>query len=670
MHSEVIEVGGREIRLESGKIARQAHGAVMARMGKSAVLATVVAGGAKEGDFLPLTVDYREQFAAAGKIPGSFFRRETRQGEHEVLLSRIIDRSLRPLFPKAWRAETQVAATVYSADSGDDLHGLAILAACAALHISDIPFAGPLAGLRLSRRGQTFTAFPSRDAAGLADLDLIITGTRAGLVMVEGSAMVVPEAEVLEALERAHTLIEHMLDAMDRLREAVGKPKRSVPEVECAPLEGSYAEEIDAALAIQDKAERRGALGVLEARATEAGAAKAFAKLHKARARAGILEGRRIGGRAHDEIRAISCETGTLPACHGSSLFTRGETQALVTTTLGGQRDGQDIEGIFGMERRRFLLHYNFPGFSVGEPRRGGGPGRRELGHGALARRALIPVLPDKKDYPYSLRVVSTITESNGSSSMATVCGGALALAAAGVPLKAPVAGIAMGLVAEGERVAILSDILGDEDHLGDMDFKVAGTAEGITAIQLDNKLGSLSTELLGRALEQAAVGRRHILGEMAAALEASDTPAHVPRMRRVRVHPSKVGAVIGKGGSVLQGIQSRTGAKIEVSNDGQVSILGKDEGSANAAVREVQAISMELKKGGLYLGKVTSVKDFGAFVRIAEHEGLVHVSELPEQVSASQELLVRVLGADDRGRLKLSRKAAMDSSPLEALNA
>lgn len=627
VHIETARVGDVEIELETGRIARQAHGAVVVRAGRALLLGTVV--GAEhdpEAPFFPLTVDYREKMAAAARIPGNFFRRETRQSGREILISRLVDRTLRPLFAKGFRGRTQVAVTVYSAEESADLEGLALVAAAAAVHLSDLPFHGPVAGCRLVCRDAGFVSFPAPALADGADLDLVLSGNRAGLVMAEGSARQVPEALLLDALDAAAQHRAPLLDAMDRLREVAGRPRRAAPAPEPDPVVNAE--------------------------------------------RALMLAGERADGRGPSDVRAISAETGLLAGSHGSALFTRGDTQALVTTTLGGNREAQDVESLWGNQRERFLLHYNFPSFAVGEARPDRGPGRREIGHGHLARRALKAVLPSKAVWPYTTRVVSDITESDGSSSMATVCGGCLAMLDAGVPLEAPVAGIAMGLVSDGERHVILTDIRGAEDHIGDMDFKLAGTADGITAFQLDNKLGAISREVLTAALDQAAVARREVLAAMQPAVDALAARTGHARLRaRVRIPQSRIGQLIGPGGRNLQSIQQRTGARIDVSDDGTVLILGSDEASTRDAVKAVESVALELKKGSVYLGEVVSVKAFGVFVRIADHEALVHTSEGGEGHEVGAELLVRVLGADSKGRLKLSAKAAANASRDEAVN-
>ncbi len=694
--TETFRVGDETLTLETGRIARQAHGAVVLRHKKTMILATVVcAHGRRTADFFPLTVDYREKLAASGVIPGNYFKREGRITEREILTSRLIDRTLRPLFPKGFQSETQIAVTVYSADPASDLEGMGIIAAAAALQVSDVPFEGPVAGLTLIRRGNRFKPLPSPAEANLADVDvnLVISQSRAGVVMLEGSALSVPDEVLCEALEASAKFLEPVLTAIEKLQSAIGKEKKPyevpvidpevtelVAKLSTEPLTKAFQEPGKHARyqLIEDAYQALLANPEVEGKPVDM-LESAFGKLKKHVARAGILSGRRMDGRTLEEVRPIDCECGILPACHGSALFTRGETQALVTATLGGTRDAAEVETLWGTESETFLLHYNFPPFSVGEVRASKGVGRREYGHGNLAKRAIKGVLPSQKDYPYTVRVCSDITESNGSSSMATVCGGCLALLSAGVPLREPVAGIAMGLIGEGDQVAILTDILGDEDHLGDMDFKVCGPANGITAVQMDNKLGSLPRELFERALAQAGRGRRHILGIMAGAIETLNgkTPDHAPRNMTVQITPSRIGQLIGPGGRTLQAIQAKTGAKIEVQPDGSVVVMGKNEASARDAVRAIQEISIELVQGGLYLADVVSIKDFGAFVRIAEHEAMIHISDLAEGrvesvssvLKVGQRILVKVMGADEKGRLQLSRKAALNESELSALN-
>ncbi len=691
MHTEEIRIGEASLVLETGRIARQAHGALVVRHGRSFVLGTVVGADrpSGEGDFFPLTVEYRERLAAGGRIPGAYGRREGRITDREVLTSRLIDRTLRPLFPKGFTHEVQVQVTVFSADAESDLESLGLIAAAGAVHLSDLPFRGPVAGLRIVRRDKRFVALPAAAERPLGHLDFVVAGSRDGVVMVEGAADRIGDEEVIEALDAAAGELAPLLDAFDRLRERAGRPKRAFAPEAPPPLLAEAVREvadalIHAALAHDDKTARRRALAEGEALVlgTVEGDPKAIAALYEAEvkrvARQRILDGKRIGGRAHDRVRDIAIDVGLLRANHGSALFTRGETQALVSATLGTRRDVADVETVLGMVQERFLLHYNFPAFSVGEVRAAKGPGRREIGHGHLALRALAAVMPDHKAYPYTVRVVSDITESNGSSSMATVCGGCLALIDAGVPIREPVAGIAMGLIREGDRTAILSDILGDEDHLGDMDFKVAGTAHGITAVQMDNKLGSLPREVLARALAQAGDGRRHILEVMRAAIQAAGESTEPSLHTQLRVNPSRIGAIIGSGGSTIREIQEATRTKIDVHDDGFVMVFGTDERGTREATRRIQKLALELKKDGLYVGEVVSIKEFGCFVRIADHEGLVHVSELDDKrvesvesvVQQGQEILVRVLGADERGRLKLSRRAALGESRDAAINA
>lgn len=669
MQHQTFSIGETEISLITGRMARQAHGAVELHQGRTRLLATVVATpGAGEADFLPLTVDYRERAAAAGRIPGNFFRRETRPGTAETLTSRLIDRALRPLFPKGFTAEVQVEVTVHSAEPEADLAGLALMAAGAAVHLSDLPFAGPLAGLTLARRNQQLAPLVGEAGQASADLILSVAATPAGPVMIEGEGHEIAEAQVIAALQAGIDALAPAWAAMDALRAAAGRTKRAFEGP--APIpdpDPALAARIAAALQ-GDKHTRAAARAALLAEVDDP--APRTAQIRKV-VRQNALDGVRLDGRDATTIRPIETLLAPLPACHGSALFTRGETQVLASATLGSQREGQDVDRLFGMTRQRFLLHYNFPAFSVGEVRRGRpGPGRRELGHGNLARRALAPMMPATSRYPYTVRVLADVTESNGSSSMATVCAGTLAMLSAGVPLVRPVAGVALGLVVEGDRHRVLSDILGDEDHLGDMDFKVAGTTEGITAIQLDNKLGALPPALLAEALEQARLGRLHILDKMAPAIEAAqrEVPDHVPRYEKRKVHKSQIGRVIGPGGKHLHALQSKTGAKIEVNQDGTVIIMGRDRASTRAAVRAIEAISIELKTGGVYRGEVRTIKDFGVFVRIADHDGLVHQSQLHGASPAvGDAFLVRVLGADDRGRLKLAH--AHDASELDALN-
>ncbi|MCB9527336.1 MAG: S1 RNA-binding domain-containing protein [Myxococcales bacterium] len=618
MQIETARIADEIVTFETGRIARRAAGAVVLRHRETFILATIATGPARpDEDFLPLTVDYRERRSAVGRIPSNFFRRETRPEPDEILTSRLIDRALRPLFAPGWRATVQIDVTVHGADPASDLPGLALTAAAAAAHVSGLPFAGPVAGLRVLSRGGALVPFAAVTDTAPAELELMVAGGRRGPVMIEGEAAAAPTDAVVAAIEAALGALSPLLDAIERLGASAGRERMAWP---AAPKPDP--------------------------------------------ARAALLAGERADGRAPEAVRPITIETGLIAAAHGSVLFTRGETQALVTATLGGAREGQDTEGLFGSQRERCLLHYNFPGFAVGEARAVRGPGRRELGHGRLARRALAAVLPDEAAWPYVARVVSDITESNGSSSMATVCGAALALIAAGVPLRAPVAGIAMGLVREGEQAVILTDLSGDEDHVGDMDLKVAGTADGITAIQLDTKPGELPLSVIAAALDQAATARRVILDAMETAIAGLvEPPRFAPRHAVLRIEAGRVGQVIGSGGRNLAAVQARTGTRIDVSRDGVTLILGGTPEGVAEARAAIEGVAVELVKGGLYRARVRAVRDYGLLVRIGDHDGLVHVSEWGEGDHKARgegdELVVRVLGADKRGRLVLSHKAA-----------
>ncbi len=674
MHAVEFDLDGLTIRLETGQLATRAHGAVMVRCGLAAALATVVRAPGEPGlDYLPLAVDYRERQAAAGRIPGNYLRRETRQAEHEILISRLIDRSARPLFAGDLTDRVQVTVTLYSDDPSVDRATLALLAAGAALHISPLPFAGPLAGARVTRT-ENGTLTLARGGDGQYAQDLLLSGTEAGLVMVEGFAALVADAALIETVDHTVSALAPALDAMQHLRAAVGLGAREAQALkrDAAPPAPDAA--IAEALRAPTRAARQAALAALPQAAEPGFAARVAQTL-----RAELHAGRRPGGRRPDQVRPIDAVCGVLPSNHGSAVFTRGDTQALVSATIGSQRDGQDLETLDGHTRRRFLLHYNFPAFSVGEVGPNRGPGRRELGHGELARRALRPALPSRSEYAYPLRVVSDILSADGSSSMATVCGATLALRHAGVPLRADIAGVAMGALRRGSDWLILTDISGDEDHQGDLDFKVTGTADAVSAFQLDNKAGAVPLAVLTEALAAAQVARAHILAEMGPALTAAvEAPSdHAPRTRTVHVPSDRVGALIGTGGKHLQSIQSKTGTRLDVSDDGTVVIQGPDDEALAAAARLVSAVSLELRKGGVYRGEVTQTKDFGAFVRVGPHEALVHKSELvasgsPDPatvVSPGDAVTVRVLGADSRGRLKLSIKAALGADPSEILN-
>ena len=682
-HRTTARITGTEVVFETGRIARQAQGAVLVRCGDNVVLATVTAAmTAKPGqDFFPLTVEYREKFSAAGRVPGGYGRREGRISDHEVLVSRLIDRTLRSLFPDEWKAEVQVQVQVFSAEPSSDLESLAMLAACAALHVSPVPAKGPAGGLGIHRVHGQWVAFAGRAQRELADLEFSVGVGPDGLVMLEGQAEEVAEDDAVAAIAQATDWIRRCHRAIDELRTLGGKPKWDLPAPPTLQeLPADVRTALQAALRVPGKAERRAAVAAAEAgwlaalpSDQQAAAKAAFGSAQWTETRELALGGGvRLDGRTTTQIRPIWSEVGLLPRAHGSALFTRGETQAIVTCTLGSPDDAQRLDGL-GDESGssdRFLLHYNFPPYSVGEIKPLRGPGRREIGHGSLARRGLRPMLPDGPTFPYTIRVESEITESNGSSSMATVCGGTMAMLHAGVPLRRMVAGIAMGLISDGTRHAVLSDILGDEDHLGDMDFKVVGTEVGITAIQLDNKLGGLPDEVLAQAFAQARTGRLHILAEMKKTIAAPAEPSRfVPRAMRLSIMPDAVGALIGARGANIKAITESTGAKVTVGDDGEVLVYATDQVSAQRARVLVQRSAGVLKVGRCYRGTVTGVKDFGAFVKInAVNEGLVPIEELdrvPVRAASDiaregEEMIVAVLGADDRGRLRLSRRQAL----------
>jgi polyribonucleotide nucleotidyltransferase len=681
MWRESMTIGRRRIALETGRIARQAESAVVVRDGGTVLLVAV--GAAREGrpglDFLPLTVEYREKFSAAGRYPGGYRKREGRISDHEILSSRLIDRTIRPLFPKGFTVETQVLATVLSYDPDSDPEVLAISGAAAALHRSGLVWAGPVAGVRVARVDGTLVAMPTAAERERASLDLVVSAGPSGLVMVEGRAAEASEAEVVEALLFAQEAVRPACELIEAMRAATGEEKRQFspgappPEL-VAQVSVLASEPLREAVRVAEKRERRARIAAVResvrAALASAGAPPADVDqagdildrlLHDLVRDRVLAEGRRLDGRGLADIRPISGEVGWLPAVHGSSLFTRGETQALVVCTLGTGQDEQAVEDLAGEHSERFLLHYSFPPYSVGEVRPLRGPGRREIGHGNLAHRALGAVLPPPEAFPYTIRIESEISESNGSSSMATVCGGSLALMDAGVPVERPVAGVAMGLILDGERAAILSDILGDEDHLGDMDFKVAGTERGITAVQMDNKLGSLARAVLEQALEQARRGRLHVLGEMAKILAAPrpDLAPHAPRIAVEKIRPNRIRDLIGPGGRVIQELQAETGTKIDVEDDGTVRIASPGGAGLEAALRQIRELCGEPEVGKVYRGTVTGVKEFGCFVRVmGSIEGLVHVSDLggAGEIGEGDPMEVRVLGVDDRGRIKLAR--------------
>jgi polyribonucleotide nucleotidyltransferase len=686
------EVGGRLLTIETGRVARQASGAVMVRYGDTVILVTAVSEtNQREGvDFLPLTVNYQEKFYAAGKIPGGFFKREARPADSETLTSRLIDRPLRPLFPDNYFFETQVIATVLSADP--DLHRdtVALVGASAALAISDAPFGGPIAGVRIGRIGGEFIVNPTYEQMQESELGLIVAGTRDAVTMVEAGAREVPEAVMVDAIEFGHREIVRIVEIQEELVRQVGQEKRVVvvqePSAEERALEAEIRKAATDGIATvnctPDKKARQKALNAVKDKMVERfddeeGSKRAFIRevcgsIEKEDMRRLILEKKtRVDGRRFDEVRPITCEVGFLPRTHGSALFTRGETQSVVVTTLGTSQDEQRIDALEGDSKKRFMMHYNFPPYSVGEARFLRGPGRREIGHGALAERSLVEMLPDEGRFPYTVRIVSEITESNGSSSMATVCGGTLSLMDAGVPIATPVSGIAMGMIKDGNDVVILSDILGVEDHLGDMDFKVTGTEKGITALQMDIKIAGVNKQILSEALAQARDGRLHILSKMLEALAEprADISPHAPRIITVKIHPDKIRDVIGPGGKVIRSIVERTGAKIDIEDDGSVKIASADEAACAEAIKIIEDLTQEAKIGKIYTGTVRKIMDFGAFVEIFPGtDGLVHISQLAEhRVQKVEDILkegdtvpVKVLEIDRQGKIRLSRKDAL----------
>ena len=685
---EEIEWAGRKLTLETGRIARQADGAVLATYGETAVLATVVSERApKPGfDFFPLTVHYQEKAFAAGKIPGGYFKREGRPSEHEVLTSRLIDRPIRPLFADGYKCETQVIVTVLSHDLENDPDILAMVAASAALTLSGVPFMGPIGGARVGFYNGEYVLNPSHDSRADSALDLVVAGTADAVLMVESEARELSEEIMLGAVMFGHRGFQPVIDAIIRLAEKAAKEPRALPENDNAALEARIAEiaaeKLAAAYRIPAKAERRDQVSAVKAEVLGAlindedpAAPKAnvvgelFKALEASTVRNRILDEKvRIDGRDLVTVRPILAEVGVLPRTHGSALFTRGETQALVVATLGTGEDEQFIDSLEGTYKENFLLHYNFPPYSVGETGRMGSPGRREVGHGKLAWRAVHPILPPKHEFPYTIRVVSEITESNGSSSMATVCGSSLSLMDAGVPLKRPVAGIAMGLIKEGDRFAVLSDILGDEDHLGDMDFKVAGTEEGVTALQMDIKINGITEEIMKVALEQAKGGRLHILGEMAKALTGArpELGEYAPRIEVMKIPVDKIREVIGSGGKVIREIVEKTGAKIDIADDGTIKIASSDGKAIKAAMNWIKGIAAEPEVGSIYEGTVVKCVEFGAFVNFfGSRDGLVHISQLtngrPQKVSdvvkEGDKVWVKLLGFDERGKVRLSMK-------------
>jgi polyribonucleotide nucleotidyltransferase len=687
---ESVLVSGKPLTFETGRLAKQAHGAVLITYGESVVLVTAVSGDERPGlDFFPLTCEYVEKTFAAGKIPGGFFKREGKQRDEEILTCRIMDRPLRPLFPEGYKSDTQVIASVLSADKINPTDTLALTAASAALHISDIPWAGPLAGIRVARVNGEFVAFPTFEQQAAADIDLMVACSKDAVVMVEGGANEASEADVVDALMFARKEALPIIELIERMRAAVGKEKRvfepkKLPE-DVARRVGQIVDKgiLESSL-IKDKKARydgykKNKDALVATLTAELGAEK-FAeheKLIKAEfderkyvvVREYVLgQKRRIDGRDMTTIRPIATEVGLLPRVHGSALFQRGETQAIVTTTLGTSSDEQKIDALTGERWKRFLLHYNFPPFSTGETKPMRGPGRREIGHGALAERALARMVPEQEKFPYTIRIVSETLESNGSSSMAAVCGGTLSMMDAGVPIKAPVAGIAMGLISDGQRTAILSDILGDEDHLGDMDFKVCGTAKGITAIQMDIKIAGLSREVMTQALAQAREGRVFILGKMMETLKESrgELSKYAPRITTIKVKPDQIRIVIGPGGKTIKGIIDQTGVAIDVNDDGTVNIASSDSEAVKKALDIIKGLTAEPEVGATYKGAVQRVTDFGAFVELLPGtDGLLHISEMAhtrvenvtDVMKEGDIVEVKVLSVERDGKIRLTRR-------------
>ncbi|MGO8821905.1 MAG: polyribonucleotide nucleotidyltransferase [Desulfomonilaceae bacterium] len=689
-HRISCTVSGKEMTFETGRLAKQASGSVLVQTGETVVLVTTVAEKqGREGiDFFPLTVDYLEMTYAAGKIPGGFFKREGRPTEKEILTSRFIDRPIRPLFPSGFASETQIIATVLSSDGEHEPDMMAINGASAALNMSDIPFNGPIGAVRIGRVEGAFIINPTPLEDSYSDLNLIVVGSRKGIVMVEGGADRVPEQVVVDAIYRAYEEVLNIVEAQEKLREVAGKPKREVtPKYRDDDLfnkmNTEWGPRIIQALDISAKLERREALHQIYSEALQSLGEEFqprrseimsyFEEIERHSIRTMILEKNvRIGGRGFKDIRNISCEIGVLPRTHGSALFTRGETQALVVVTLGTSSDEQKIEALEGSSYKSFMLHYKFPPFSVGEVKFLRGPSRREIGHGALAERAIAYLLPNDEDFPYTIRVVSEILESNGSSSMATVCGASLSLMDAGVPVSQPVAGIAMGLFREENRTAILSDIIGDEDHHGDMDFKVTGTRQGVTALQMDIKIDGITREVLAEALFQAKQGREHILDEMSKVITdpRKEISPYAPRIFVMFINPDKIRDIIGPGGKVIRGIQEETGTRIEVDDTGKVMIASVDVTGAEEAKKAIEGLTQQAEIGKIYEGTVRKITDFGAFVEIFPGtDGLVHISQLANErvrkvsdvVKEGETVPVKVIGIDPQGKIKLSRKDAIN---------
>ena len=692
---ETAIVGGKEISIETGKWAKQASGSVIIRCGDSMVLVTAQGSAQpRDIDFMPLTCEYQEKFYSAGKVPGSFFRREGRTTNEEILVCRLMDRPIRPLFPKGWFIDTQIIASVISFDKVNATDVLAMTAASCAVHLSDLVWDGPLAGIRVGRIDGEFVANPTFAEREKSDMDIIVAASKDAIMMVEGEMSELQEDTIIDALLFAHKAVQPLIELQERLRASNGKEKRPftkpVPDEELAAQVKQFAwDRLATAMQIKDKKKRRGSISELhlELRAELTGEGKqwagkakdvdsAFSKLEKKWARGHTISTRtRIDGRKPDEIRAISVETGVLPRAHGSALFTRGETQALVAVTLGTKYDEKKLDTLLGDKKKTFYMDYNFPPFSTGEVKMLRGQSRREVGHGFLAERSVEAIVPVYEDFPYTIRVVSDILESNGSSSMASVCGGSLALMDAGVPTKSPVAGIAMGLMKEGDDYVILSDILGDEDHLGDMDFKVTGTRRGVCALQMDIKVDGLTREILEKALAQAKAGRLHILDRMDAAISAprDEVSLYAPRIVTVQVKPDKVRDIIGPGGKTIRAIQEQTGAQIDINDNGIVSIASADAKAIEQAQALISGLTMEPEVGQFYNGIVKKIVEIGAFVEIMPGtDGLLHISEVAKEriravedvLSEGDEVVVKCIKVDRDGKIRLSRREALDANP------
>ena len=689
-HKVEEEFFGKTLSLEAGEIAKQAGGSVIVRLGDTMVLVTAtMAKNAREGiDFFPLTVDYREKTYAAGKIPGGYFKRESRPGERETLICRLIDRPIRPLFPKAFKNETQIISLVISHDQDNSPDVISIIGASAALLISDIPFEIPIAGVRVGRIDGNFVLNPTLKEIEKSDINLIMAGTQDGIVMVESGSEEVSEEVMMDCLEYGHEYIKKIIALQIELKKSLGKEKIPLVELEVdealkTRVEEKSTPDLKEAMKISGKHERQDVIDKIKSSLIEELGSEEdpnlndqiksfFGSVEKNVVRSMILDNQyRVDGRGLTDIRPISCKVGFIPRAHGSSVFTRGETQALVAATLGTCQDEQRMETLVGQETKPFMLHYNFPAFCTGEVKFIGSPGRREIGHGMLAERALLPILPSKDKFPYTIRIVSEIMESNGSSSMASVCGGSLSLMDAGVPIKAPVAGIAMGLIKEDEKIAVLSDILGSEDHLGDMDFKVAGTRNGITALQMDIKVTGLTKDIMSEALKQAKDGRLHILDQMDQALSEprESLSKYAPRIVTMQINVGKIKDVIGPGGKVIRSIIDQTGVSIDINDDGLISIASNNEESASKAIKIIEGLVQEVEIGKTYLGKVKKIMDFGAFVEILPGtDGLVHISQIcdrrinkvTDEIQEGDEIVVKVLDVDRNGKIKLSRKEAL----------